>query len=74
MTPEDQYTFNNLVGGPLVEVPGHIPSIEVKGSTVVVRCSCGQRLQRATGCNRPGISYAILGGKDAYRRHIGGRP
>lgn len=70
MTQRDRETFDNLCGGPLVEVAGHVPSIHVNGATVRVKCSCGATIQKATGCNRPGISYAIYAAKDAYRKHV----
>ncbi len=62
--------FAQTAGPTLKESPGHVPDILIKGSSVRVVCSCGERLGGGRGCNRAGMDYAIYYAKLAYMDHV----
>lgn len=69
MTKETRRLFERSGPAPK-QMRGHIPSITIRGSTVKIVCSCGERLGGGSGYNRSGMDYAISWGKEAYYEHV----
>ena len=66
-----EWLDKSFLGVPVI-TEGHVPTITLnkRRSGLTCMCSCGERLNRSSGCNAPGLVYSAYVANVKYRQHV----